>query len=107
MDAVPGRYSFRFHVDDNENQAFVATLPKSNQQQQGRRQKCCGSIVSINPDETEKTGIFRRAVAGPVVHVFPSESKSSRRTQDTTPPNRIGDLKVSILFTPWLWIMLI
>ena len=97
VNADPGRFSFRFHVDDNENQAFVATLPKSNQQQQrGRRQKCCGSIVSINPDETEKTGVFRRSVAGPVVHVFPSESKGSHRTQDTTPPNRIGDLKVFI-----------
>ena len=93
--AAPGRYSFRFHVDDNENQAFVATLPPNrNRRQQGPRPMCCGSIVSINPDETEKTGVFRRSVAGPVVHIFPTESKSGRRAQDTTPPNRIGDLKV-------------
>ena len=92
VNGAPGRFSFRFHVDDNENGAFVATLPQVRKKRQ-LRQKCCGSIVAINPDETEKTGIFRRSSVGPVVNVFPRESN---RGQDATPPNRIGDLKVFI-----------
>jgi hypothetical protein len=101
------RYSLSFLIDDNENTAFVATLPQrgfglANGAQREFRERdgaqrefreselCCGSTVSLNPEDTEKTGVFQRTLIGPVVHVGADAA-------DVIPPSRIGNLDIRLL----------
>lgn len=104
---TPGRYKFTISVDDNENAAFVALSPSKKNKRRGgtgslsslgsttpvKHAQCCGSVVALNPDQTEKTGIFRRTAQGPVVHLPTVPDQN----QDWLPPNRIGDLKIKPL----------
>ena len=60
------------------------------------KRKCCGSTVSPSlgldqsPSKVERTGIFRRSVLGPVIHL----KNPSKASEDNVPPSRIGDLKI-------------
>ena len=60
------------------------------------KRKCCGSTVSSSldldksPSKVERTGIFRRSVLGPVIHL----KNPSKASEDNVPPSRIGDLKI-------------
>ena len=88
-----GRYSFRITADDNEGRAFVATNAENNSG--GNSRQCCGSAVSLNPEQTEKTGTFRRSVKGPTVNL--AAASEDDQGKDRIPPSRIGDLKVTVL----------
>jgi hypothetical protein len=113
-----GRYKFTINVDDNDNNAIYIDnadsqiKPKTtnhNIAKNGsvnfadlfynieiRRGKCCGSSVipalelESNPKISVKTGIFRRSVLGPVVHM----TEPVKQSDDQVPPARIGDLKI-------------
>merc|ERR1719245_2528027 len=62
------------------------------------RNRCCGSSVlpslQLNnfPQKAVKTGIFRRKVDGPVVHV--DYQREGVAQEDVLPPAKIGDLKI-------------
>ncbi len=114
-----GRYKFTISVDDNDNSAFyvytdsgknsVKYIQKSNGMDRQNatettrsyadlfysvesRRKCCGSTVlpSIDMEKSVKTGIFRRTVPGPVVHM----KQTVKQSDDRSPPARIGDLRI-------------
>jgi len=60
------------------------------------KRKCCGSTVSPSldldksPSKVERTGIYRRSVLGPVIHL----KNPAKASEDSIPPSRIGDLKI-------------
>ena len=62
------------------------------------KKRCCGSTVLPSlqlhnfPQKAIKTGIFRRTVHGPVVHMM--YSQDSLLKQDMMPPSKIGDLRI-------------
>ena len=111
-----GTYRFTIVVDDNDNSAIYVVSPNSEGVPQPKKpmsnnasvnyadlfysmeskRKCCGSTVlpsldlDQNPSKVERTGIFRRAISGPVVHLKTDIKKSD----DQVPPARIGDLKI-------------
>ena len=110
-----GAYRFTIVVDDNDNSAIyvvspelempVPKKPKSNNSSVNysdlfyameSRRKCCGSTVlpslelDQNPSKVERTGIFRRVMTGPVVHL----EHNLKKSDDRVPPARIGDLKI-------------
>ncbi len=118
----PGRYRFNILVDDNDNNAFYVLMeddkkvtsaveaklnnkPLSEKVNYGdlyftitSKRTCCGSStlpslkLEQNPSKMERTGIFRRQILGPVVHLDKSSDKLS--AGDQVPPSRIGDLKI-------------
>ena len=114
-----GRYRFNILVDDNDNNAFYvledkqqnsvtrdnfSKMPKSNESVNygdlyytiSAKRKCCGSTVSPSldldksPSKVERTGIYRRSVLGPVIHL----KNPAKASEDSIPPSRIGDLKI-------------
>ena len=115
-----GRYHFNIMVDDNDNSAFYVLEDKASKKLDSQipsaaanltglqvnygdlyyaisaKRRCCGSSVlpsldlDNHPSRVERTGIFRRSVLGPVIHLI-SPSKAS---DDKVPPSRIGDLKI-------------
>ena len=62
------------------------------------RNRCCGSSVLPSlqlhnfPQKAVKTGIFRRKVDGPVIHVDYKQETIAQ--EDVLPPSKIGDLKI-------------
>lgn len=95
---VTGRYRVTIHVDDNENRAFVARAITTTRSGTGAASAqpvapCCGSVVALHPEQTEKTGIFRRSVPGPVTTL----ARVPGQSEDALPPARIGDLRVTAL----------
>ena len=109
-----GTYRFTIVVDDNDNSAIYVVPPKSEMKpttsnvhnmsvnygdlfySMESKRKCCGSTVlpsldlDQNPSKVERTGIFRRAMTGPVVYL----KADSKKSDDQVPPARIGDLKI-------------
>ena len=69
--------------DDEEEVSIFAEMMVSS-----TFRKCCGSEMKISGTK-EKTGIFRRKIAGPVVYIDRPE------TEDRLPPARIGDFRIS------------
>lgn len=94
---VAGRYKMVVSVDDNDGRAFVATLTNRIRRfewpQIAVPPTCCGSTVSLSPDQTEVTGVFSRTVRGPVVEV----ASVPGQDMDVLPPSRIADLKINVL----------
>ena len=51
--------------------------------------RCCGSRVFVPQGQRETTGQFKRAAAGPVIHLLQVPGSSL----DLMPPSKVGDLR--------------
>ncbi len=87
-----GRYRIFLDADDNNGRAFVA---RSNRHQFPLYQHtCCGSSMThLSPEQTEKTGDFRRSLRGPEVALKLARGSS----RDPFPPGKIGDFELGPL----------
>ena len=86
---APGRYTFTVTVDDNDNQAVVATeddYPKNN--------NCCGSDTNANINTAKKTGMFTRKINGGAIIL---EQVPDSLSSDRMPPSKVGDFQVEVI----------
>ena len=86
-----GRYTIDVSVDDNENRAYVAKAKPDPKKSDNPLATCCGSVVVLSQEQTQKTGIFRRTAKGPSITL----DLDNASNMDILPPSKIGDLSLT------------